>query len=134
MAKEPQPVKVPLISIVDDDSSLVDAIVSLLQSIGYLAGGFHSSEDFLQSPQLHDTDCLILDVRMPAIGGLELQQTLATMNYRIPIIFVTSYDSDEVRSQALQAGAVGFLSKPFSQEALSQAVRSALAIRREDRS
>jgi FixJ family two-component response regulator len=134
LGKKSQPVTVPLISIVDDDSSLVDAIVSLLQSIGYEAEGFLSPAEFLQSPRLLDADCLILDVRMPAIGGLELQQRLAAMNHQIPIIFVTSYDSDEVRNQAFQAGAVGFLSKPFSQESLFQSVRGALAIRRNDRS
>ena len=134
MGKKPQEVKVPLISIVDDDWSLVEATVGLLQSVGYLAEGFRSAEDFLQSPRLLETDCLILDICMPSIGGLELQRTLATRNYRIPIIFVTSYDSDDARIQAFQAGAVGFLSKPFSQELLSQAVRSALAIRREDTS
>jgi FixJ family two-component response regulator len=134
LGKKSQPVTVPLISIVDDDSSLVDAIVSLLQSIGYEAEGFLSPAEFLQSPRLLDADCLILDVRMPAIGGLELQQRLAAMNHQIPIIFVTSYDSDEVRNQAFQAGAVGFLSKPFSQESLFKAVRGALAIRRNDRS
>jgi FixJ family two-component response regulator len=131
---KPQEVKVPLISIVDDDWSLVEATVSLLESVGYLAEGFRSAENFLQSSQLLDTDCLILDVQMPSMGGLELQRTLAASNYRIPIIFVTSYDSEDARIQALQAGAVEFLSKPFSQESLSQAVRSALASRREDRS
>jgi FixJ family two-component response regulator len=133
LGEKSQQIKVPLISIVDDDWSLVEAVVSLLQSVGYLAEGYCSAEDFLQSPQLLNTDCLILDIRMPSIGGLELQRTLAARNYRIPIIFITSYDSDDARNQAFQAGAVGFLSKPFSQEALSQAVGSALANRREDR-
>jgi FixJ family two-component response regulator len=121
-----QQIKAPLISVVDDDWSLVEATVSLLQSVGYLAEGFRSAEDLLQSPHLLDTDCLILDVRMPAIGGFELQRTLVARNFRIPIIFVTSYDSDDARTQALQAGAVEFLSKPFSQESLVLAVRSAL--------
>ncbi|MGA8657521.1 MAG: response regulator [Chthoniobacterales bacterium] len=127
MGKKRQHIKVPLISIVDDDRSVVEAMISLIQSVGYRAKGFRSAEDFLKSRQLLNTTCLILDMRMPSVGGLELQRRLAARNYRIPIIFVTSYDSDDVRTQALQAGAVGFLRKPFSQESLFQAVRSALA-------
>ena len=127
MGKKRQHIKVSLISIVDDDRSVVEAIVSLIQSVGYKAKGFCSAEDFLKSRQLLNSACLILDVRMPSMGGFELQRRLAAKNCRIPIIFITSYDSDEVRSQAFQAGALGFLCKPFSQESLFQAVRSALA-------
>jgi FixJ family two-component response regulator len=112
---------------VDDDRSVVEAMVSLIQSVGYKAKGFLSAEDFLASRQLLNTACLILDVRMPSMGGFELQRRLAAKDYRMPIIFITSYDSDDVRSQAFQAGAVGFLCKPFCQESLFQAVRSALA-------
>jgi len=122
-----QRIKVPLISVVDDDRSVVEAMVSLIQSVGYKAKGFRSAEDFLESRQLVNTACLILDVFMPSIGGFELQRRLVARNFRIPIIFITSFDSDDVRLQALQAGAVGFLGKPFSQESLFQAVRSALA-------
>ena len=111
----------------DDDRSVVEAMVSLIQSVGYKAKGFPSAEDFLKSRQLRNTACLILDVRMPSMGGFELQRRLAAGNYRIPIIFITSYDSDYVHIQAFQAGAVGLLCKPFSQESLFQAVRSALA-------
>ena len=127
MGKKRQRIKVPLISIVDDDQSVVEAMVSLIQSVGYKAKGFRSAEDFLKSRQLLNTACLILDVLMPSIGGFELQRRLAARNYRIPIIFITSFDSDDVRIRAFQAGAVGFLCKPFSQESLFQAVRSALA-------
>ena len=81
----------------------------------------------MKSRQLRNTACLILDVRMPSKGGFELQRRLAAGNYRIPIIFITSYDSDDVHIQAFQAGAVGLLCEPFSQESLFQAVRSALA-------
>jgi FixJ family two-component response regulator len=124
--KKPQHLNVPLISVVDDDRSVVDAMVSLIQSVGYKAKGFHSAEEFLKSPQLLKTSCLILDVRMPSMGGLELQRHLVAGNYRFPIIFLTSYDSNEVRIQASQAGAVGFLAKPCSQEALWKAVRNAV--------
>jgi FixJ family two-component response regulator len=127
LGKKRQHIKVPLISIVDDDRSVVEAMVSLIQSVGYKAKGFRSAEDFLMSRQLLNTACLILDVFMPAIGGFELQRRLAARNHRIPIIFITSFDSDDVRVRAFQAGAVGFLCKPFSQESLFQAVRSALA-------
>ena len=118
--------KAPLISVVDDDQSVVEAMVSLIQSVGYKVKGFRSAEDFLKSRQLLSTACLILDVRMPSMEGFELQRRMAAGNYRIPIIFITAYDSDDVRSQAFQAGAVGLLCKPFSQESLFQAVRSAL--------
>ena len=127
LGKKRQHNKVPLISIVDDDRSVVEAMVSLIQSVGYKAKGFRSAEDFLTSRQLLNTACLILDVRMPSMGGFELQRRLITGNQRIPIIFITAYDSDYVRSRAFQAGAAGLLCKPFSQESLFQAVRSALA-------
>jgi FixJ family two-component response regulator len=118
--------KNPFISIVDDDRSVVEAIVSLIQSVGYRARGFYSADDFLNSGQLIKTACLILDVRMPEVEGLELQRRLAATNHRIPIIFITAYDSDDVSARAFQAGAAGFLYKPFSQKSLLQAVRSAL--------
>jgi FixJ family two-component response regulator len=127
LSKRRQHIKGSLISVVDDDQSVVEAMVSLLQSVGYQAKGFHSAEDFLKSRQLLDTACLILDVLMPSIGGFELQRRLVARNYRIPIIFITSFDSDDVRIRALQAGAVEFLCKPFSRESLLQALRSALA-------
>jgi FixJ family two-component response regulator len=125
LSKKRQHIKVPLISIVDDDRSVVEAMVSLIQSVGYKAKGFRSAEDFLKSRQLRNTACLILDVRMPSMGGFELERWLAAGN-RIPIIFITAYDSDDVHIQAFQAGAAGLLCKPFSQESLFQAVRSAL--------
>ena len=134
MSKRRQHIKTPLISIVDDDWSLVEAIVSLIQSVGYLAEGFCSAEDFLKSSQLLKTDCLILDLCMPLMGGFELQRRLAARNYQIPIIFVTSYDGEDTQIQAAQAGAVGFLRKPFSQESLFLAVRSALGSQRKDES
>jgi FixJ family two-component response regulator len=127
LGKKRQRIKVPLISVVDDDWSVVQAMVSLIQSAGYKAKGFRSAEDFLQSRQLLNTACLILDVRMPSMGGFELQRRLAAGNYRIPIIFITAYDCDDVHIRAFQAGAAGLLCKPFCQESLFQVVRSALA-------
>ena len=134
MSRIRQHIKTPLVSIVDDDWSLVEATVSLLQSLGYVAEGFRSAEDFLKSSQLLKTDCLILDILMPSMGGFELQRRLAAGNYQIPIVFVTSYDGEDARIQAAQAGAAGFLCKPFSQESLFRAVRSALGSQRKDRS
>ena len=117
---------VPLISVVDDDRSIVEAIVSLLESVGYAAAGFVSAQDFLNSPQLRRTACLILDVRMPAMGGLELQRRLLSDNNRTPIIFMTADGGQDISAEALRRGAVAFLRKPFDQDSLLGALRSAL--------
>jgi FixJ family two-component response regulator len=118
-----------LISVVDDDQSVVEGIVSLMESVGYAATGFVSAEDFLNSPQFRRTACLILDVRMPGMGGFELQRRLAAGNDRTPIIFITAHGDHDISAEALRRGAVAFLRKPFSQESLLDAVRSALAQR-----
>jgi FixJ family two-component response regulator len=119
--------KVPLISVVDDDQSVVEGIVSLLESVGYAAAGFVSAENFLESPQLRCTACLILDLRMPGMGGRELQQRLATEKVHTPIIFITADGEDQI-SAVLEAGAVAVLRKPFKQESLLGALRSALML------
>lgn len=111
----------------DDDRSVVEAIVSLLESVGYAAAGFVSAQDFLNSPQLRRTACLILDVRMPGIGGLELQRRLAAQNIHTPVIFITAHGDQELSAEVLTTGATALLRKPFSQEALLGALRSALA-------
>ena len=118
---------VPLISVVDDDRSVVEAIVSLLESVGCAAAGFVSAQEFLNSPHLRRTACLILDVRTPGIGGLELQQRLAAENIHTPVIFITANGELEVSAKALSRGAVACLHKPFAQESLLGALRSALA-------
>jgi FixJ family two-component response regulator len=115
-----------LISIVDDDESIREALQSLLRSVGFRAKTFASAEQFLQFDQIETTACLILDVRMPGMSGLELQRRLMATQYRIPIVFVTAHGDEEVRSRALQAGAVEFLLKPFSEEALLNAIEAAL--------
>ena len=115
-----------LVGVVDDDSLMRDSTVRLLRSFGFRVEAFASAEEFENSGYLEETACLILDVRMPEIGGLELQRRLAVHNHRIPIIFITAYDTDDIRSQAFRAGAAAFLGKPFSQQSLLQAVRSAL--------
>ena len=111
----------------DDDRSVVEAIVSLLESVGYAAAGFVSAQDFLNSSQLRRTACLILDVRMPGIGGPELQRRLVAENILTPIIFITAQGDQEVSPAVLSSGATAFLRKPFSQESFLGALRSALA-------
>jgi FixJ family two-component response regulator len=117
----------PLISVVDDDRSVVEAIISLLESVGYTAAGFVSAQAFLNSAQLPGTACLILDVRMPGMGGVELQRRLAAENIHMPIIFITAHGDQEVSAEVLTTGATALLRKPFSQESLLAALRSALA-------
>jgi FixJ family two-component response regulator len=117
---------VPLISIVDDDDSLRNSLNNLIRSVGFGAQGFSSAEAFLNSTQLHDTACLILDVRMPGMSGLDLQRQMVADNSRIPIVFITSHGDDNARTRALEAGAVDFLYKPFREEALLKAIDLAL--------
>jgi FixJ family two-component response regulator len=133
LGKKRQDIEVPLICIVDDDVSVLEAIVGLIESGGYLAKGFCSSEDFLAWRQLPNTACLIVDVTMPSISGFELHRRLTANHYRIPTIFMTAYDDDDVRIRASQAGVAGFLLKPFSDESLFQTVDSALANRPAER-
>lgn len=111
----------------DDDRSVVEAIVSLLESVGYAAAGFVSAQDYLNSQQLRRTACLILDVRMPGMGGLELQRRLAAENIHTSIIFITANGEQEVSAECLRGGAVAVLRKPFAQESLLGALRSGLA-------
>ncbi len=119
-------IETALISIVDDDESIREAIQSLLRSVGFRAKTFASAEQFLQFDQIENTACLILDVRMPGMSGLELQRRLMATQCRIPIVFVTAHGDEEARSRALQEGAVEFLLKPFSEEALLNAIQAAL--------
>jgi FixJ family two-component response regulator len=115
-----------LISVVDDDASVLRTTTLLIESLGFRAAGFESAELFLRSGQLHETSCLIVDVRMPGMSGLQLQSHLAALGCKIPIIFITAYDDNASRLRALQAGAIAFLSKPFTDEILFQSILSAL--------
>ena len=115
-----------LISIVDDDESVRRATTLLIESFGFRAAAFESAETFLRSGHLHDTSCLIVDVQMPGMNGLQLQSHLAAAGCGIPIIFITAYESKDSRQRAMQAGAAAFLGKPFSDEQLLQIIRSAL--------
>jgi FixJ family two-component response regulator len=125
--------EIPLITVVDDDAAIREAVQSLLRSVGLRAEGFASAPDYLQSGHLQDTACLIVDVRMPGMSGLELQQQLTTAQCPLPIIFITAHGDAETRARALRAGAVGFLDKPFSDEVLFRAVQAALPSVRGDR-
>src|ERR1700740_3487394 len=115
-----------LISVVDDDESIRRTTTRLIESFGFRAAAFESADGFLRSGQLHDTACLIVDVQMPGMNGLQLQSRLAAGGCGIPIIFITAYDDGESRGRAMQAGAVAFLSKPFGDEQLLQTIRAAL--------
>jgi FixJ family two-component response regulator len=98
----------------------------LIESFGFRGAGFESAECFLKSEQLHKTSCLVIDVQMPDMNGLQLQSHLVAAGCKIPVIFITAHDNKESRQQALQAGAVAFLGKPFSDELLLHAIRGAL--------
>ena len=117
---------VPLIAIVDDDDSLRNSLDNLIRSVGFRAQGFPSAEAFLSSNQVHDTACLILDVRLPGMNGLELQRRIVAANWRIPVIFITSHADGDARARALEAGAVDYLYKPFREEELLNAIDAAL--------
>ena len=117
-----------IISVVDDDESTRRSTTLLIESFGFQAAGFESADSLLKSSQLRETSCLIIDVRMPGMNGLQLQSHLAAAGYKIPIIFITAYDDRESRLQAMQAGAVAFLAKPFTADLLLQSVRSALPV------
>ncbi len=118
------------ISIVDDDESVREAIKSLLKSVGFKAEAFASAEEFLNSGHLPGTACLILDVRMPGMSGVELQDRLTASQAGVPIIFISAHADEEARARALQSGAVDFLQKPFSDEALLKAIDAAILLPR----
>ena len=115
-----------LVAIVDDDELMRSALHGLLKSAELPAQSFASAEEFLKSGQQHQIACLITDIRMPGMSGLELQTKLNAERCRIPIIFITAHGDEKLRMQALRAGAVEFLAKPFDDEALIESVRAAL--------
>jgi FixJ family two-component response regulator len=116
----------PLVSIVDDDLSVRRSIRRLLRSAGLRAETFASAEEFLASGRADSTACLILDLRMPGMDGLQLQQRLAHSSKSLPIIFQSAHSSEEDERKALQAGALHFLRKPVTKEALLHAIRDAI--------
>jgi FixJ family two-component response regulator len=108
----------PMISIVDDDPAVRSALRRLMDTVGRVAETFASAEEFLASPSMSATTCLVVDVRMPGIDGLELQRRLRDANSKIPIIFISADAEEGARAEALKGGAVAFFAKPFSTEAL----------------
>lgn len=116
--------KVTRISIVDDDRSCRMALSSLVRSLGYEPCLFSSAEAFLASTDLDSTDCLISDVHMPGIDGLELQRMLVSSGRSIPVIFITAYPKESVRKRALVAGAICFLEKPYNAQTLIDCIQS----------
>lgn len=115
-----------LISIIDDDESIRRTTTLLIESFGYGAATFESAEDFLKSGHVDDTSCLIVDVQMPGMNGLELQSHLMNAGYGIPIIFITAYDNSDSRRRALQMGAAAFLGKPFNDRQLLLTIHSVI--------
>jgi FixJ family two-component response regulator len=115
-----------MVAIVDDDDLMRSALEGLLKAVGLPAHAFASAEEFLKSGQQRQARCLITDIRMPGMSGLELQAHLNAERCRIPIIFITAHGDEKMRMQALRAGAVEFMAKPFDDEALVESVRAAL--------
>jgi len=123
-----KPSTAPLVCIVDDDAPMADSTRFLVRSFGFRAQAFSSAQEFLDSGLVAETSCLILilDLRMPGMDGLELQRNLASANRRVPIIFISARANEEEQVQAIAEGAVDFLLKPFSEDALLNAIRAAL--------
>jgi FixJ family two-component response regulator len=115
-----------LVAIVDDDDSVRGTLQELLRSAGFPSRAFDSAEAFLGSGHQHETACLITDIRMPGMSGLQLQARLNAERCRIPTIFITAHGDEEMRFQALREGAVEFLQKPFDDEILIDSIRAAL--------
>ena len=118
--------KPAIIAIVDDDESVCIGMTSLLRSLGYEVRSFGSAEAFLGAETRGETACLISDIQMPGLSGLELQRALAGEGSKMPIIFITAFPDGHVRQAAMQAGAICFLNKPFDGEALIRCLESAL--------
>ena len=115
-----------MVAIVDDDASVRGALQGLMKAVGLPARAFASGQEFLDSGEQNEAGCLIADIRMPGMSGLELQSKLNAAGCRIPTIFITAHGDEKMRMQALRAGAVEFIAKPFDDEALVASVRAAL--------
>ena len=116
-----------LLCVVDDDEMLRESLPDLLREFGFSARAFSSGQEFLSSNDVGETRCLILDVAMPGMSGLEVQEELKRRGQAIPVIFITGQKDEEIRKQAFSQGAVKFLYKPFSDSALLEAVNAALS-------
>ena len=118
--------RTPVICIVDDDDEVRDATKSFVRSLGYLTASFSSAEEYLSSDRVDDTSCLITDLRMPGMNGVELQQRLIADGRKTKVIIVTGFPQERLRARALEAGAFGFLEKPFDHECLIECLERAL--------
>lgn len=116
----------PVISIVDDDESVREATKSLVRSLGYHAETFSSAEEYLGSERLYETSCLIADVQMPGMSGVDLQARLIASGHRTPVIFITAFPEERICARAMTAGAYGFLSKPYKDDQLIECLDKAL--------
>ena len=115
-----------MISIIDDDESVRESTTELVRSLGYAAEAFASAEEFLQSGRVVSTACLITDIQMPGVSGIELQRRLLDDGHRVPIIFITAFPDERARARALGAGAIGYLSKPYHEDSLIGCLAAAL--------
>ena len=127
MPRCPSLPKIPVVSIVDDDESVRFSIAALVRSLGHVAHAFASAEDFLAPSEASATDCLVADIQMPGMSGIELQKRLATTGNRVPMIFVTAFSEDHISKQVLAGGAIGLLSKPYDGDTLVNFIETALA-------
>jgi FixJ family two-component response regulator len=116
----------PIVAIVDDDEAVGNAIEVLMRSMGLVAQAFSSGEEFLRSPELIRTGCLVVDFDMPKMNGLDLHNNLSRLGKEIPTIMITAYPSDDVHSRALQAGIICYLTKPFDESELLNCIQAAL--------
>jgi FixJ family two-component response regulator len=121
-----------IIAIVDDDEPLREALGSVMKAAGFATNTFATAEEFLESTTQRETACLILDVRLPGMSGIELQQRLADADSTVPIIFVTAHGDASLRDLVMKSGAAGFLNKPVRSDALLREIRAALAKNRTD--
>jgi FixJ family two-component response regulator len=120
------PPRVPTIAVIDDDESVRRATGNLVKSLGLCVIAFASAEEFLESPRFDDVSCIISDIQMPGMNGLELQQHLALAAPERPLIFITAFLEERLRRQAMEAGAIGFFSKPFEAQRLIECITRAL--------
>src|SRR5712692_2014032 len=118
--------KLPLVAIIDDDASVRATTDSLVRPLGYVLYTFASSEEFLRSNRLDDLSCVIADVQMPGMSGVDLQAHLLTQGYRVPFIFFTAFPDERIRAQALRAASMCYVTKPFDGHSLSQNPQAAL--------
>ena len=118
--------KLPLVAIIDDDASVLATTDSLVRSLGYIVNTFASAEEFLRSNRLDDLSCVIADVQMPGMSGVELQDRLIADGRSLPTVFISAFSDERVQQKVLESGAVGYLHKPFEEDRLIECIETAL--------